>query len=60
MPVHQLRAAPRAFASIPSRQRLTPVAAVCVGLLCLPMLAQAHRRRPEAGHRDGERLPRQP
>lgn len=41
MPVHQLRAAGRAFASIPARQRLTPVAAVCAGLLCLPMLAQA-------------------
>lgn len=41
MPVNQLRAAGRAFASIPSRQRLTPVAAVCAGLLCLPMLAQA-------------------
>lgn len=41
MPIHQLRAAGRAFASIPARQRLTPVAAVCAGLLCLPMLAQA-------------------
>ncbi len=48
MPAHKLRAAERAFATLPSRQRLTPVAAVCASLLCLPLLAQAQAQAASA------------
>ncbi|RZI97993.1 MAG: TonB-dependent receptor, partial [Rubrivivax sp.] len=41
MPNFKLRVAGRAFTSTPSRRRLTPVAAVCVGLLGAPVLALA-------------------